>query len=83
MADLMRCAELSETAELEVEQLFEYQPWDPTQRAAGKAVKDRLAEAFKMALAMVPPCPTRTRGLNMLLDARMLFNSAITHRGKY
>lgn len=63
--------------------LFEYHAWDDLQRAAGGGVRATLVEAYETIIKTVPPCPTRTRALNMLVDCRMLANAAITHKGKY
>jgi hypothetical protein len=67
----------------ELEDIFEYHPWDEDQISCGADVKKALAEAFRVVVISVPPCPTRTRALNAITDARMLANAAITHRGKY
>lgn len=65
-----------------VDRLFDYQPWDEWQRDAGQQVREALTAAAKVILRAVPPCPTRTRALNDLLDARMKANAAITFRGE-
>lgn len=67
----------------QVHDLFEYHGWDSEKIAQGQAVRNVLASAFTTIISSVPPCPTRTRALNMLTDARMLANAAITHEGKY
>jgi hypothetical protein len=67
----------------EVDELFTYAAWDEDQKLAGKHVVDSLKAAFMEILIHVPPSPTRTRSLNCLVDARMLANAAITHKGKY
>lgn len=66
-----------------VDELFTYAAWDEDQKLAGKHVVDSLKAAFMEILIHVPPSPTRTRSLNCLVDARMLANAAITHKGKY
>lgn len=67
----------------EVRNLFEYHPWDKEQGDKGEAVRNALASAYRAIIESVPPCPTRTRALNMLTDARMLANAAITFKGRY
>lgn len=66
-----------------VREAFTYQPWDANQQARGKAVTEALINAAEAVLQAVPECPTRTRALNNLVDARMLANAAITHEGRY
>jgi hypothetical protein len=66
----------------EVIRLFTYQPWNETQIEQGKLVREALASAFEVIVNHVPPCPTRTRALNYLIDARMLANAAITFNGE-
>jgi len=66
-----------------VEEAFQYQPWDPLQQDAGAQVRDALVNAAKVILRTVPDCPTRTRALNDLVDARMKANAAITFRGRF
>lgn len=67
----------------EIRELFTYSPWDEEQAKSGDEVRESLIVAFDTVLQHVPPSPTRTRALNHLIDARMLANAAITHRGKY
>jgi hypothetical protein len=83
MADLNRATELTEEVDHEIQNLFEYQPWGPEQVAAGTRVRAALTEAYREIVRSVPPCPTRTRALNKIVDSRMDANSAITHGGKY
>ena len=66
-----------------VEHAFTYAQWDEAKVARGKAVTQALIEAAKTIIRNVPECPTRTRALNNLIDARMLANAAITHDGLY
>ena len=66
-----------------VEHAFTYQPWNEDQQRRGKEVTAALISAAKTIIANVPECPTRTRALNNLIDARMLANAAITHDGRY
>lgn len=67
----------------EIRNVFEYHPWDDSQQRAGMLVRNTLAQAYQMLIQEVPACPTRTRALNLLTDARMLANAAITHKGRY
>lgn len=72
----------AEVIERLVNELFMHHDWEPEQIAAGAEVRDSLAATFMTVLEKVPPCPTRTRALNALLDARMLANQAITFKGE-
>lgn len=89
LADLMRvepgCLDGEKSAEIASTvrgELFTYHPWDEAQQHAGERVRDALANAFLAIQNYVPSSPTRTRALNMLLDARMLANAAITFKGE-
>lgn len=66
-----------------VEHAFTYTQWNEEQVRRGCDVAATLIAAAKAILANVPECPTRTRALNNLIDARMLANAAITHDGLY
>lgn len=66
-----------------VEHAFRYHPWDRDQQQAGDEVRDLLIVAAKGIIRRVPPGPSRTRALNCLIDARMLANAGITHRGRF
>lgn len=66
-----------------VEAVFRFKPWTPEQVAAGKLVVDALIEAAKVALRVVPAGPDRSVGLRKLREARMDFNSSITHDGAF
>lgn len=66
----------------EAEELFTFQPWNPTQISAGKEVRLTLQRAFRTVITFAPPSPIRTRALNAIIDARMLANAAITFDGK-
>lgn len=69
--------------EKNVEEAFQYQPWNDQQVAAGAEVRAALVTAAKAILKGVPETPLRTRALNALVDARMLANAAITFNGKF
>jgi hypothetical protein len=81
--DLTRATALGPEVVKTVDDLFIYHPWAEEQIARGSAVRSALQDAYEMIIEVVPPCPTRTRALNCLTDARMLANAAITHKGKY
>lgn len=66
-----------------VEEAFSYKSWTPEQVAAGKEVTAALIQAAKKILLYIPESPLRTRALNMLFDARMVANAAITHEGRF
>lgn len=83
MPDFTRATELTPEIEATIDDVFEYHKWDVNQVLEGTHVREALARAVKVIVANVPPCPTRTRAINNIVDARMLANSAITHRGKY
>jgi hypothetical protein len=77
-----RAAEITPEIVAAVERTFAYQPWDAEMIQRGEAVRRALADAVLVIIASVPPGPTRTRALNMCVDARMLANAAITFRGE-
>lgn len=81
--DFTRASELTPEVSAEIDRAFEYQPWDEAKRAKGKLVRNALADAVKVIVANVPPCPDRSAAIRKLRDARMDANSAITHDGKY
>lgn len=62
---------------------FTYKQWTPEQVASGANVTN-AAIAFAITIVTnVPPSATRTRALNLIEEARMLANAAITHDGKF
>lgn len=65
-----------------LDQAFDYAPWDDKQKETGAKFKEHLKEAARVILNEVPRSPLRTRTLNALFDARMLGNAAITHEKK-
>lgn len=71
-----------EDLELGAAELFSYHSWDEAQKHQGDNVRDALKEAYIAVIKSVPPCATRTRALNMIVDARMLANAAITFEGE-
>lgn len=66
-----------------VEDCFEYHPWDEDQTKAGTRVRTALTRAAVVILEEVPDCPDRSVALRKIREARMDANSAITHRGKF
>lgn len=66
-----------------VAERFTYKQWTPEQVEAGKAVTEAAIEFGVKIIAGVPACATRTRALNLIEEARMLANAAITHNGKF
>jgi hypothetical protein len=83
LPDFTRAATLTPEVALAIEQAFDYQPWDEDQQSAGYAVRRALAEAVKVIVEVVPPCPDRTTAIRKIREARMDANSAITHKGRY
>jgi ferredoxin len=81
--DLTRATECGPDEIGATRDLFDYHDWDDEQRKNGEIVRNMLCSSYQAIINAVPPCPTRTRALNLLLDARMLANSAIMHKGKY
>ncbi len=81
--DFTRAATLTPEVEQAIDDAFEYHKWDDDQVAAGKRVREILAEAVKVIVRDVPPSPDRTTAIRKIREARMDANSAITHGGKY
>jgi len=79
--DIMRAHALTPEVDTAIDFAFEYQPWDEAQVNSGRLVRKALATAVKVIVQEVPPCPTRTRAINMCFDARLLANAAITFKG--
>ena len=73
---------LAPAVEQDIEQVFEYQPWNAEQIAKGKKVRDALAAAFKVIVINVPPGPDRTVALRKLREVRMDCNSSLTFGGR-
>jgi len=71
-----------EEVERSIKELMTYAPWTKEQIEAGEVVRDALAKAYFAILSSVPSSPSRTRALNLLTDARMLANQAITFKGE-
>lgn len=81
--DLTRATQADAPTLEAIDELFQYQAWDPEQIEAGRRVRSALAGAYATVIQEVPPSPLRTRALNMIYDSRMLANAAITHKGRY
>lgn len=62
-----------------LDEAFDYAPWDDKQKVVGQWYKEHLKDAARILLENVPHSPLRTRALNALFDVRMLGNAAITH----
>lgn len=62
---------------------FTYKQWDDDQVQHGKAVTGGAIDFASAIVEHVPPSATRTRALNLIEEARMLANAAITHDGKF
>jgi hypothetical protein len=67
----------------DIENAFDYHKWDEAKISAGSGVRVALANAVKVIVECVPPCPDRSAAIRKLREARMDCNSAITHDGKY
>ena len=81
--DFTRAEGITPEVAAEIDAAFKYQPWDAAKTANGEAVREILAEAVKVIVEHVPPCPDRSSAIRKLREARMDANSAITHDGKY
>lgn len=66
-----------------IDEAMAYHPWDHNQREAGEVVREALTAAAKAILRHVPPSRYRTAALDLVLDARMKANAAITFRGRF
>jgi hypothetical protein len=83
MSDFTRATELTPEVAAQIEDAFEYHPWDERQKARGQIVRTALSDAVKAIVDNVPAGPDRTVAIRKLREARMDCNSAITHGGKY
>jgi hypothetical protein len=66
-----------------LQECFDYHPWDEEQMKSGSLVRQALVSAAETILLEVPDCPDRSVALRKLREARMDCNSAITHRGRF
>lgn len=81
--DFTRARGLTPDVAAAIDAAFEYQPWDAAKTANGVAVRQILAEAVKVIVERVPPCPDRSAAIRKIREARMDANSAITHDGRF
>src|SRR4051812_25245999 len=81
--DFLRATQLTPEIEAAIDDSFEYHEWNDAQAGAGREIRRALAEAVKLMIMLVPPCPDRSSAIRKLREARMDANSAITHNGKY
>jgi hypothetical protein len=83
LIDFTRATELTPEVEAQIEDAFEYHPWDEEQEKRGDFVRKVLVNAVAIIILNVPPGPDRTVAIRKIREARMDCNSAITHGGKY
>jgi hypothetical protein len=83
VCDFNRAHECTPEVAAAIETVFQYAPWTPEKIEAGGKVRQALAEAVKVIVANVPPCPTRTVAIRKIIEARMDCNAAITHDGRF
>ncbi len=81
--DFTRATEATEEVKEQIEDAFEYHPWDQAMIERGKKVRIALANAVAVIIDNVPPGPDRTVAIRKIREARMDCNSAITFGGKY
>lgn len=81
--NLNYASELTPEIEAIIKERFTYKQWTPDQVAFGDAVTHGAIEWAKVIVKNVPPSPTRTRVINLIEEARMLANAAITYGGKF
>lgn len=75
--------ELTEDVIALMKERFTYKQWTDEQVEHGRAVTEGAIEFALDIVQHVPPSATRTRALNLIEEARMLANAAITHGGKF
>lgn len=85
LPDFTRATRVIEGGDVEkaIDDAFEYHAWDAEQVIRGNRVREVLAHAVKVIVAIVPPGPDRTIAIRKIREARMDANSAITHNGRY
>ena len=81
--DFTRALRCTPEVAIQIDQCFDYQPWDALQIEHGKRVRSALATAVKVIVDEVPPGPDRSAAIRKIREARMDANSAITHGGRY
>ena len=80
--DFTRATELTPEVSAAIDDAFEYHKWTDEQVAAGKLIREALANAVKAIVAGAPPSPDRSAAIRKCRDASMDANSAITHGGR-
>lgn len=81
--NLNYATELTPEVEAIIKERFTYKQWTPDQIERGAAVTECAILFAKAIVRHVPPSPSRTRVINLIEEARMLANAAITHGGKF
>lgn len=81
--DFTRATHLTPEVAQAIDDAFDYHEWDERKINQGRAVRAALAEAVKVIVENVPPCPDRTTAIRKIREARMDANSAITHDGRW
>ncbi len=81
--DFTRAMAVTDEVEKQIDDAFEYHPWNPEQTMRGNVVRQVLAHAVKTIVNNVPPSPDRSAAIRKIREARMDANSAITHGGRY
>lgn len=81
--DFTKAEKLTPEVEAEIDAAFTYARWDQDMVDRGTLVRVALANAVKVMVENVPPCPDRSTAIRKIREARMDANSAITHAGKY
>lgn len=66
-----------------IEDLMAYQPWGPAAQEAGAQVREALTAAAKAILRVAPAGRYRDRAVELVLDARMQANAAISFNGRF
>jgi len=69
--DILRADKLTDEVGQTVEDMFEYHKWDTDQTNSGYYVRRALADAVKVMIDHVPPCPDRSAAIRKLREARM------------
>jgi hypothetical protein len=81
--DFTHAKYISNSVRSQIEDAFEYHPWNQEKTNRGVCVKWALIKAIITIIENVPPGPDRTVAIRKIREARMDCNSAITHDGKY
>lgn len=81
--DFTRATVITEEVSHQIDDCFDYHPWDGVKADKGEKVRKALADAVRVIVENVPPSEDRTVAIRKLREARMDCNSAITHDGRY